>query len=157
MGAFCWKGAVQGTGGIVKRASEAPEWRGGLLWGLYETEVTSLRGPLKQIIPGVLLLLLPVGTCAAEGLFGVERNGFVKASYESCMKSQTADPANSSLPVEKLDQYCTCFANRLADNTQPNELKDLNAQTLRDPAAMVIKLKPLVKVIGDHCAETVFN
>src|SRR5258708_957066 len=114
-------------------------------------------GLLKQIIGILLFTLSLVGMCAAEGLFGAERTSFVKAGNESCMKSQTADPANSSLPAEKLRQYCTCFANRLADNTPPSELKDLNAQTLGDPAATVIKLKPLVKAIGDYCAETVFN
>lgn len=114
--------------------------------------------PLKQIILGIVLFTLwLVGMCAAEGLSGVERNSFVKAGYESCMKSRTADPANPFMSVEKFGQYCMCVANRLADNTPPIELKGLNAQTLRDPADMVIKLQPLVKTIGDYCAETVFK
>jgi len=114
-------------------------------------------GPLKQIIGILLFTLSPVSTCAAEGLFGAERNSFVKAGYESCMKSGAADPATSSLPTGIFEKYCVCVANRLADNTPPSEAKDLNAQTLRDPAAMVIKLQPLVKAIGEHCAETLFN
>jgi hypothetical protein len=114
---------------------------------------------LKQIILGIILLFTfsPVGMCAAEGLLGVERDGFVKAAYGTCMKSRADDPANPFLTVEKFGQYCLCVANRLADNTPPNELKGLNAQTLQDPASMVIKLQPLVKAIGDHCADAVFK
>src|SRR5258705_10060997 len=102
-------------------------------------------GRLKHILGIIFFTLSLVCISAAEGLSGAERNSFVKAGYESCTKSQTANPVNASLSVEKLGQYCTCFANRFADNTPPNDLKVLNAQTVRDPAAIVIKIKPLVK------------
>ena len=107
---------------------------------------------MKQILGILLFTLSLVSISAADGLSGAERSSFVKAGYESCMKSQTADPVNASLPVGKIGQYCKCFANRLADSTPPNDLKDLNSQTVQDPASIIIKIKPLVKAIGEYCA-----
>jgi hypothetical protein len=37
-----------------------------------------------------------------------------------------------------------CSANRHADKTAPSDLKNLNDQTVQNPAAMIIKLQPLV-------------
>jgi hypothetical protein len=99
------------------------------------------------------LSLLPV--CAAEGLTGAERNGFVKGSYETCMKSWAANPDSSSLPADMGGKICTCSANRLADKT--SDLKKLNDQTVKDPAVRVIKLQPLVKEITDYCVERVVS
>jgi hypothetical protein len=99
--------------------------------------------------------LVPV--CAAEGLNGAQRTSFVKGSYESCMKSWAANPDSSSLPADIGGKFCTCSANRHADKTSPSDLKSLNEQTIRDPAAMVIKLQPLMKEISDYCVERVMS
>jgi hypothetical protein len=56
---------------------------------------------MKQILGILLFTLSLVSISAADGLSGAERSSFVKAGYESCMKSQTADPVNASLPVGK--------------------------------------------------------
>jgi len=95
--------------------------------------------------------------CAAEGLIGAERASFVKGSYESCLKSWSANPDSSSMPADIGRKFCRCSANRHADKTSPSDLKSLNEQTVRDPAAMVIKLQPLMKEISDFCVERVLS
>ena len=100
------------------------------------------------------LSLVPV--CAAEGLIGAERSNFVKGSYESCLKAWAASPDSASLPADMGGKICTCTANRHADKiTSSSELKTLNEQTLKDPAAMIIKLQPLMKEITDYCVDRI--
>lgn len=106
-------------------------------------------------ILAVSISTLPVTMCAAEGLIGAERTSFVKASYENCMKSWAANPHSSSVPAGIGQKFCICSANRHADKTSSTDLKTLNAQTVQDPAAMIIKLQPMMKEITDYCVERV--
>src|SRR2546423_8884902 len=120
---------------------------------------------IRALTRGILALLISVALaplCSAEGLTGPVRDSFVKGSYESCLKSWAANPESKSLPadlgVKFADmgaKFCTCTANLHADKTAPGDLKGLNEQTLRDPAAMIIKLQPQVKEISDYCLERV--
>jgi hypothetical protein len=113
-----------------------------------------------SISTGVLtagILAVSISVCAAEGLIGGERTSFVKGSYENCLKSWVANPDSSSMPADIGRQFCTCSANRHADKTSPADLKGLNAETLRDPAAMIIKLQPLLKEITDYCVDRVIS
>ena|SRR5260370_1278629 len=87
----------------------------------------------------------------ADGLTGPTRNSFVEASFKSCFKSQTSNPLNTSLKADAISQYCLCFSNRLADSTSPDELKELDELTLREPSAVAAKMHPLIKSIGDYC------
>jgi hypothetical protein len=109
------------------------------------------------VLTAILAVLISTLSCAAQGLVGAERDSFVKASYEACMKSWAANPDSSSLPADMGGKFCTCAANRHADKTPPGDLKSLNEQTLQDPAAMMIKLQPQLKEINDYCVERVMQ
>ncbi|KGT79636.1 hypothetical protein MA20_12395 [Bradyrhizobium japonicum] len=93
----------------------------------------------------------------AQGLVGAERNSFIKASYESCMKGWAANPDSSRLPTDMGGKVCTCSANRLADKTPPSDLKSLNERTVKNPAATVTQLQPLVNEITDYCIDRVIS
>src|SRR5438552_13169209 len=110
---------------------------------------------LTASILAVSISVLLASLCSAEGLTGIVRDSFVKASYETCMKGWAASPDSASLPADLGGKFCMCSANRHADKTAPGDLKALNEQTLRDPASMIIKLQPLVKEISDYCVALV--
>src|SRR3954452_493171 len=103
----------------------------------------------RILVVSIFALLAPL--CAAEGLIGVERNSFVSANYESCLTRWAANPASSSLPTDVGAKFCRCSANRHADKTPHTDLKRLNELMVRKPAAMVAKLRPLLKEISGYC------
>ena len=110
--------------------------------------------PLRALIARIVVVAMSVllaPLCSAEGLIGVERNSFVRANYESCLTRWTANPASSSLPTDLGAKFCRCSANRHADKTSHTDLKRLNELMIRRPAAIVAKLRPVLKEISDHC------
>src|SRR4051795_12122717 len=110
--------------------------------------------PVRALIARILVVLTSVllaPLCSAAGLIGVERNSFVSANYESCLTRWAANPASSSLPTDVGAKFCRCSANRHADKTSHTDLKRLHELMVRKPAAMVAKLRPVLKEISDYC------
>src|SRR3954453_18801445 len=109
---------------------------------------------VRALIPRILVVsifALLAQLCSAAGLVGVERNSFVSANYESCLVRWAANPASSSLSTDLGAKFCRCSANRHADKTSHTDLKRLNELMVRRPAAMVAKLRPVLKAISDYC------
>src|SRR4051794_2212741 len=103
----------------------------------------------RLLLASIFAVLAPL--CSAAGLIGVERSSFVSANYESCLTRWAANPASSSLPKDLGAKFCRCSANRHADKTSHTDLKRLNDLMVRKPAAMVAKLRPVLKEISDYC------
>lgn len=69
-------------------------------------------------------IFAPHDTIAAEsGLTGATRNAFVNNAIKTCFEKQVAAPENKTFSVGLLRDYCTCYANSLANLISPDELR----------------------------------
>lgn len=57
------------------------------------------------------------------GLTGTVRSSFVESAVDSCVATQSNDPASKGISLSLISQYCNCYANGLADRVSNNELK----------------------------------
>ena len=105
---------------------------------------------IHSILAASISVLL-TSLCSAEGLVGLERNSFVRANYESCLTRWAVNPASSALPADLGRKFCRCSANRHANKLSHTDLKRLDELMIRKPAAIVAKLRPVLKEISDHC------
>jgi hypothetical protein len=82
------------------------------------------------------------------GLQGEQKEKFVAAFADSCMKTQSKLPENVSVPPGQLQNYCGCAGSGLADSVSMAEIN----QYPPDEAIIKSKLSP----IADKCQATIF-
>jgi hypothetical protein len=83
------------------------------------------------------------------GLTGTTRSTFVEGATGTCLKKANGDPANKGISPSILSQYCSCYANLLADSVSIKELKALShAESDGVRLAMV---QPQIDAAANHC------
>jgi hypothetical protein len=69
---------------------------------------------------------------------GGARNSFVRGAIISCLKTQTAAPANQGVSQERIEKFCNCYARALADVVNGQEYEAMVAgeilESFRDKA-----------------------
>jgi hypothetical protein len=53
---------------------------------------------------------------------GAARDALVRSTADSCVESQTASPANKSIPRDRIVRFCNCYAKAVADTVTPEEV-----------------------------------
>jgi hypothetical protein len=108
-------------------------------------------------MPHVLHLLVAPAACGAAlfmyaalaahaaGLTGPDRAGFVDSALRECMKEALG---NKSVPAAVTSQFCTCYAQGMADGMSNAELKSLEAMDEEKASAM---LEPRMEAISKSC------
>jgi hypothetical protein len=74
---------------------------------------------------GLLALAACGDSSTSPGLTGADRTSFVEASVSSCKSA--AQSQNPNLSASVIDQYCTCYSNKMADSISASEARSLNA------------------------------
>jgi hypothetical protein len=46
---------------------------------------------------------------------GGARNSFAQGAIDTCLKTQTATPANQGISQERIAKFCNCYARAIAD------------------------------------------
>lgn len=82
------------------------------------------------------------------GLDGATRSSFIKSAVATCVQTQSADPANQEFDPVVVKQYCTCFADKMADQLSYNEVKSMALEQQISEA-----VKPRADVASNTCAE----
>lgn len=68
----------------------------------------------------------PAGT---PGLSGDGRAVFTQAARTACATAQTGAPDNAGLSAEKIQTFCACYGERLADAMTPADVERLSKLT----------------------------
>jgi hypothetical protein len=82
--------------------------------------------PGAPATPGMPAPATPGAPATTGGLTGADRDSFVNASTSSCVSTAQADPRNASLGADVIQQYCSCYSNKMADSISPSEAQSLN-------------------------------
>jgi uncharacterized RDD family membrane protein YckC len=79
------------------------------------------------------------------GLTGATRSSFVRSAVESCAKTTDKETLSPSL----VSQYCTCYANSLADKLSNNEVKQVALEK------SIGSVQPKVEASAEACLKEV--
>lgn len=63
------------------------------------------------------------------GLSGDGRTVFTQAAKTACVTAQTGAPDNAGLTAEKIQTFCTCYGDKLADAMTPADVERLSKLT----------------------------
>jgi hypothetical protein len=89
------------------------------------------------------------------GLVGTTRSSFVESAIRTCLKNQSENPDNKEIPPSTISQYCTCYANGMADRVSINELKLFSA--MEKTEAIQTILKPKVDLVVAPCIDAILK
>jgi len=72
----------------------------------------------------------------ASIIYGKARESFVREGIKSCTTKQENDPETKALALskDKLEKYCSCYMNALADATTYGDLQELVKEGPNTPA-----------------------
>jgi hypothetical protein len=118
----------------------------------YLSTVKPLREFPTMRWPVLLALLLSTSASAAEVSASDARVAFVASTFENCIKTRTADPANAAALYVKTVQYCDCVSTALADRLPPDDLVGLDQLARVEPAVAAGKIQPVLRQVVRHCA-----
>lgn len=82
------------------------------------------------------------------GLTGDTREQFIRGAVMSCTQQGARDPRTAGVASDKLEAYCSCSANELADRLSPADIDTINA----NPAASHETMAPRVQAAAQACA-----
>jgi hypothetical protein len=106
-----------------------------------------MGSPTKRVATSVVCagMLFGASSTWAQYLTGADRESFVKATFNGCMRPKNTDPVTASVPVPIFEAMCRCYANGLADRLPARELMAENS-TVMDP---------VIKELSKACYEAV--
>jgi hypothetical protein len=108
-----------------------------------------------QAAGALALALICVSACGPSntGLSGPARDAFVQGAVGSCSTKQASDPNNRGVAADTITQYCTCYANEMADAISPDELQTISA----NPGQTQGMLQPRIEAASKTCRDKVLN
>lgn len=101
------------------------------------------------------LLAFAIATSAARisvadpGLTGPLRNTFVELTFKACLQKQTGDPENKGIAVDILAQLCVCYADRVADQLNNDDMNSTAPAT--DRGAIEARLQQAIQQSSQTC------
>jgi predicted outer membrane protein len=84
---------------------------------------------MRLICMGLLLLSACAGTARATPMSADDQAIFAKGTAESCMETQAREPANATLTVGQIQDFCGCYGKAFAEYMQLEEI-EANKETL---------------------------
>src|SRR5262249_36284362 len=86
------------------------------------------------------------------GLTGEVRSQFVQSAVSSCIKSAPSNNELATLSPSVISQYCTCYANGLADRLSFNEVT-----STQNPDKAMEALEPKADEAIDACVKSILK
>jgi hypothetical protein len=106
-----------------------------------------------RLTTGLLAFAIATSTpqisMADPGLTGPLRNTYVESLFKACLQKQTGDPENKGIAVDILAQLCICYADRVADQLNNDDLNATAPAT--DRAAIEAKLQRAIQQSSQTC------